>query len=104
MKIKLFLYVLVISSDKVFSDFNFKDHAFKPITALQCNNGSPEIFSNKKDMCKKTKYETKLEPENVVILQRVEQVQTEAYLCQKFESIMDELCGCLLYTSPSPRD
>ena len=76
MKIKLFLYVLVISSDKVLSDFNLKDHAFKPITALQCNNGSPEIFSNKKNMCKKIKYETKLEPENVVILQRVEQVQT----------------------------
>ena len=56
MKIKLFLYVLVISSDKVLSDFNFKDHAFKPITALQCNNGSPEIFSNKKNMCKKIKY------------------------------------------------
>ena len=53
MKIKLFLYVLVISSDKVLSDFNFKDHAFKPITALQCNYGSPEIFSNKKNMCKK---------------------------------------------------
>ena len=44
MKIKLFLYVLVISSDKVFSDFNFKDHAFKPITALQYNNGAQRYF------------------------------------------------------------
>ena len=98
MKMILLLYVLVISSKKVSSDFKFKDHAFKPITALQCNYGSPEIFSNKKNMCKKVNYENKLEPENAVILQRVDHVQTEGYLCQKFESTMEELCGLWSYS------
>ena len=98
MKKVIILLLLLLLLLQVSSDFNFKDHAFKPITALQCNYGSPEIFSNKKNMCKKVKYENKLEPENVVILQKVHHIQTEGYLCQKFESTIQELCGLWSYS------
>ena len=42
----LLINVLMISSEEVpeASDFDFKEHSFKPIKALQCNNGAQRYF------------------------------------------------------------
>ena len=47
--------VLMISSEEVSeaSDFDFKEHSFKPIKALQCNNGAQRYFQTNEKLAEK---------------------------------------------------
>ena len=77
--------------------FNLVTHFYKPIKALKCDQGSPQIYSNRWSMCKKEKVQ-KYHSEDVVILQKVSQVKSEGFICQKYESTIDELCGMFSYS------
>ena len=45
--------------------FNLVTHFYKPIKALKCDQGSPQIYSNRWSMCKKEKVQKYLIKKNV---------------------------------------
>ena len=104
MLLKVCIYLMLFKVTLIFPQevegdrpFNLVTHFYKPIKALKCDQGSPQIYSNRWTMCKKEKVQ-KYHSEDVVILQKVSQVKSEGFICQKYESTIDELCGMFSYS------